>query len=269
LADYKAALNLRGSEKAYLGAVNAHILLDDFDAALSLAREGSKKVASQELSEKLAALEKGNATDSKGRDHKTSQYDDEGKLVWAHITQYESGRISVKTSYNGSGIQTAQYQYAYDSNGNCLKSSWYFQEDGILLLSEQKYDAQSRLIEKTGYGNVHISTNKGIYEYDENGRKSKETYWPDVEYINSYFVSEFEWTAFGAPAVERRFDETGELADYSVYEYNDKQQCVKETYYKADGSVDTSYRYEYDESGKRAAEKRFDADGNLVSTTVL
>jgi hypothetical protein len=50
---------------------------------------------------------------------------------------------------------------------------------------------------------------------------------------------------------------------YTVYEYDDKQQKIRDLCYNADGSVDYYFTYEYDNNGNVAKEQRYKGDGTL------
>jgi tetratricopeptide (TPR) repeat protein len=205
LADYKVALNLRGSEKAYLGAVNAHILMNDFDAAFQMAADGCKTVSSAALDEKKSQLEKGTATDLKGREHKYSHYDSDGVYAWCHVTQYDKdGRITVKTAYGVDGSQISQIPYEYNENGDIVIGSWGFStanSDGNLSKRENKYDEAGRLVEIINYGGENFATNRTLIEYGADGKKSRELYWSNIK-ANEYDIIAYEWTGFGKLSTE-------------------------------------------------------------------
>jgi tetratricopeptide (TPR) repeat protein len=265
LTDYKAALGLYKSPKAYLGAVNTYILMSDFAGALAMANEGSKMVYSDDLNAQKISLEKGNASDSKGRVHRYSYYDPDGIYKWCHVTTYNSeGQIDVKEAYDAAGTQISGVRYTYNDNGDNLIGSWYFAtatSKGDLHTRENKYNDSRQLVEILNYGGG-VSTNRTLIEYGADGRKSRDRYWSNIA-RDDYNINTYTWTDFGKLAENITYDKNNNMRWRTVYEYDDKQQHIKDTTYLPDGSIDYYFTNEYDDNGKRTKQQRWDGDGSL------
>lgn len=270
LADYQAALRLSKSERAYLGAVNAYILMSDFDAALQMAQEGCEAAPSGALVAQRDALKAGNAVDSKGREHKITHYGDDGEAVWVHVTTYRpDGKIANKSAFSGAGAGMGSYDYEYDANGNRLKSCWYFWDEGLLMPVEEWYDENNRKTEHIGWGLGAVATNRTLFFYDGEGRLDKTQYWSNWENNpEDYHWEVRSWNEFGKLASLYIYekDETT-VYDYTLYEYDADENLVKETTYWPDGSMYYAYTYEYDAAGRKIREYRYNDKGELVGTT--
>ena len=255
LTDYTAALELRESPEAYLGLVDAQILLHEFEAAQSTAVIGSEKTGDERLKAKYTELKQGNAVDAAGRKHKFSHYTD-SRLDWYHITDYVQGnQVYAVTSYNAGGTQTGQIIYEYDEKGNVTLGSHCWYDEGVVRPSVRTYNEQGQLIQRVQQGDSNRYSYGEINEYDPDGQLSRSEFysrWPDGLYAITYY----EWTDFGKRAKETDYNPDGTLQDYTVYEYNDKQQKIKCTYYDSDGSVDFYYTFEYDGNCSLSSETR-------------
>ena len=258
LADYTDALALRESPEAYLGLVDANIMLHKFEEALEAAVQGGAKTGDERLQVKQAELEKGSAIDAAGREHKFSHYTGE-TLNWYHITDYaRDGRVYSLTSYDAAGVQTGQILYEYDGDGNNTLSAHFLYTDGVLMPREQSYDGPGRVVQTINHGRGSLVTNGFIHEYGADGRVSRLKYfdhWPD----GLHTVTEFEWTDFGKTSKSVDYNPDGSLQDYTTYEYDDRHQMIRQTYYDAAGAAQFSYTYQYDENGNRISETRHES----------
>lgn len=267
LADYKAALKISKTEGAYLGAVDASIILGDFDAALKYAKQGDNEIKSEAISKKLEAMESGNFKDSGGREHKTTTYNGKGKLIWVHINKYDSdGRRVHATSYDGNGSVTGDYECTYNENGDSLLGVWYVWDDGIFFRNENNYYPNGLLRENIGHGNDHMATNRTLNYYDDNGIKIKSEYWPNIA-RDEYNTSTYVWTPFGKLAEIRTVDNNGNQTSHVVYEYNEAQLNVRVDYLDKNDKLNYYYTYEFDENGKKIRELRYNSNHEIVKDT--
>ncbi len=208
-------------------------------------------------------------TDDNGRIIKLSHFDGEGNLVFVHKQTWENDRIKNKTSYNAKGEQTGSVDYEYDERGNCTVMAWFFWNSGALMKVERIYDEYDRLIEDTGWGTKTVSTNKTFFEYDDKDgehpkKYSKKKYYPNwVNQPNRYSVSTFEYDSDGLLAKITTVNQDNELVGYDVYT-NENGKPMGYTSYNADGKVNYSYKYIYDENGEKIREERYDSEGKLA-----
>ncbi len=208
-------------------------------------------------------------TDENGHVIKLSHFDGDGKLVFVHVQTWENDRISNKKSYDSKGQLTGSVDYEYDAHGNCTRMAWFFWNSGNLMRVERKYDEYDRLIEDTGYGTETVSTNKTFFEYDDSDGNHptnycKKTYYPrwTGSEDDRYYVSTLDYDADGRLIKITTVDQTGALSHYDVYTYADGK-LQQTTNYDPDGKPNYTYKYYYDEDGKRIREERYNADGEL------
>ena len=205
--------------------------------------------------------------DEEGHVIRLSHYNGEGKLIFVHTQTWENDRIINKKSFDDKGNQTASIDYEYDERGNNTVSSWFFWNTGDLMKVERVYDEYDRMIESTGYGTKTVSTNKTYLEYDDsNGdhpkNYCKKTYYPSYP-GNRYYVTTFDYDSDGNLIKATTVDKDGNLSSYELYTYSDGK-LMEYTSYDEEGKPSYTYKYEYDENGKRIKELRYDSDGNLV-----
>lgn len=207
-------------------------------------------------------------TDENGHIIKLSHYDGDGKLIFVHQQTWENDRIVNKTSYDGKGNKTGSIDYEYDERGNCTVMAWFFWNSGALMKVERKYDEYDRLIEDTGYGTETVSTNKTFFEYDDKDRDhpkkySKKKYHPNwLNQPERYSITTFEYDSDGWLTKTTTVNQDNELVSYDVYT-NENGKPMGYTSYKADGTVNYSYKYIYDENGKKIREERYNGEGKL------
>lgn len=208
-------------------------------------------------------------TDENGHITKLSHYDGEGNLIFVHTQTWENDRIVNKKSFDKNGSQTASIDYEYDERGNCTVMAWFFWNSGALMKVERVYDEYDRLIEDTGWGTENVATNKTFFEYDDKDgehpkKYSKKKYYPNwVNQPERYSITTFEYDEDGWMTKTTTVNQDNELVSYDVYNNVDGKP-MGYTSYNADGTVNYSYKYVYDESGKKIKEERYDGDGNLV-----
>ncbi len=269
LADYKEALNISKTVAAYLGAIDACIIKNDFDSALEYARTGASSVNNETLNDKLTALEEGNIKDSAGREYKITSYDGKGKVVWIHVYEYDENGYQIRAiSYNGAGNVTADYECTNTENGDELLSVWHFWDEGIFMRREIKYNEAGKVCEITNHGNDHVATNRTLNFYDESGRKVKSQYWQDVmrEY---YTISTYKWTDFDKLSEILIVDPNGNQTAHDIYHYDDKQQNIRIDCRDENDELEFYYIFEFNEEGKKTRELRYDGDDTLVQEKVL
>ncbi len=204
--------------------------------------------------------------DEEGHIIKLKHYDGDGKLVFVHTQTWENGRIINKTSYDSKGNQTGSIDYEYDERGNCTVMAWFFWNSGNLMKVERVYDEYDRLIEDTGYGSGNVSTNKTYLEYDDKDGEHpknycKKTYYP-IWPGDRYSVTTLEYDSDGLLSKCTTVDKSGNLTSYDIYT-NKNGRLMEYTSYDADGKPQYTYKYIYDENGKKIREERYNSEGKL------
>ncbi len=206
-------------------------------------------------------------TDENGHITKLSHYDGEGNLIFVHTQTWENDRIVNKKSFDKNGSQTASIDYEYDERGNNTVMAWFFWNSGTLMRVERVYDEYDRMTESTGFGTETVATNKTYLEYDDKNGEHPKNYYKKTYYPSwpgdRYYVTTFEYDENGLLTKATTVDKNGDTTSYEIYT-NENGKPMGYTSYNADGTVNYSYKYVYDESGKKIKEERYDGDGNLV-----
>ena len=184
-------------------------------------------------------------------------FDNDGAMTWGHST---------------SSLGTATYRNDYDADGNLIKTVTTSNEDGVELSWETfTYDANGLLTQSHFYnsykGGSAVEDNTYYYTYGDNKITVKEEtsnpYGNDVvNYVYTldesgnivscdYQATDEDYSG----TVTYTYDAKGNLtglqygdAGKFVFEYNDKDLCIKKTYVTDEGSENVT-TYEYDEHG--------------------
>ena len=206
-------------------------------------------------------------TDENGHITKLYHYDGEGNLVFTHTQTWENDRIINKKSFDKTGAQTASIDYEYDERGNNTVMSWFFWNTGTLMKVERVYDEYDRMIESTGFGTEIVSTNKTYLEYDDKDGEHPKNYYKKTYYPSwpgdRYYVTTFEYNEDGLLSKATTVDKDGAVTSYEIY-INENGKAMGYTSFNGEGKAQYTYKYVYDENGKKLREERYDGDGNLV-----
>lgn len=204
---------------------------------------------------------------------KMSHYDQKGKLVFYHIVTYDDNRrIIHKTAYTGGGtVEDGSYDFTYTDDGKLKEGAWYFWSSGYLMKTENFYDENGRCVDQYWHGSKahNVVGNRHYLYYLEDGRIDYVIYYSTWREDGTHDEPDYEYRIYNDEKQLIRIDakdKEGVLLNYRVYKYNEQGLKSDEIYYKADDTIDFRYEYSYDENGKATEERRYDKDGNLVST---
>jgi len=177
-----------------------------------------------------------------------SSYSENGSLKYEN--QYVDGKkVSCTDYYENGSIKQIQ---TYDENEN-YKTQITYNEDGILM-SEYIYENGKRVSCTDYYENGKIQQ---IKTYDENEKyKSWITYnesgtlkSEDI-YNNGKRVKAIDYYENGKTKQIRTYDENEKITGFSKYEYPEEENCVKITFYEADGeTIKNIHNYKYNNDG--------------------
>ncbi len=180
------------------------------------------------------------------------EYDDSGRELtsvagwnqdgWFAIHSYEwtedGQRLRITERDRDPDNATQMVVLEYDEAGRC--STVYFYDDGDLSnWTETLWNGnlRSEEISRDSMGNIAW---RDVYEYDENGNKSKLTI----------------------------YDGSGDIIGWTVYQYNEADLLVEQWDYIDDGTLQWRWVYEYDANGNRVSTTAYDGDGTVLSSTV-
>ncbi len=258
IENYEKALEIdEMSVDAYLGLVEAYIRNGDFDKALEAAKRGYEKTGDQRLKDQIDMIEDGNIRDSRGLYYKQTFYDGEVTITgWLEYTYDKTGKQTSVTGYGADGTQKGYVNLVSDEE-NVTISTW-FSYDGAVGKIVYKNDDQGRHLRSEEYSADGTLRVYSIYEYE--GEKSIETQYTTDGEIEQRYIRYSE----GDRNILEYYGYTnGEfyLTTKVVYE-GDKQ-----TYYDADGNIESVHVTDRDENGNVIGTTDYDAYGNVVSST--
>ena len=235
LVAFEAALDIDPmNADAYLGIVEVHIRTNEFEKALEVAKEGYETTGDERLKEKIDMIESGDIFAANGWIMRTTGYDADGNLMYAHIyTNDIKGRKASVTRTDENGVKTQYLELDYDEDGRQLISYGFKGYSGELY--------------------------KEVYEYGSNHYRV--TKYDDVKSESIVSYREVDTDDDGHELREISYDPEGKVSGSAQYEYDQNGNVVKRTYYDENGEVTSSYIHTYDANGRRLQQQRYGADG--------
>ena len=191
----------------------------------------------------------------KGRTDASVIKDEEGRIVQEALSETtyavyeydENGERIKKNIYetNGTLIESSQYEYIYETNGN--------------LNSIEEYNESGALIRKYLYPDDEVS---GVEEYDENGNLSKDSTYVEGK-LSQYRL--IEYSENGQVARESYYNADDVLS--TDLKYDENGGCTEAWHYNEDGTLKEYYLTEYDENGNMLKSSCYNADHVLVKVS--
>ena len=195
--------------------------------------------------------------------------------VFEHRQEYEydtSGRCTKVTNYivswSNDIVSDHYHEYVYDAFGNMISDTDYFADGNKYYWFDFEYDAKGLMTKKIY--NFHVNVNNGnpfgnnyssskyIYEYDENGRLTKESHYDSYDKLDDW--SEKVYDLAGNVIKDSYYDGDGSLERYSTFEYDKQGNLLKETFYDGDGKLSSSLKNEYGAQGNLYKAEHYNAD---------
>lgn len=113
----------------------------------------------------------------------------------------------------------AQSATKQDKRKNLVVKEWKRSADGKskrYLDHVTKYDAKGRKAEDVEYNSSGVVTNRCKYEYDENGRVSRELIYEGEKVVR---IRKFEYNADGTKHKQYNYSPNGKLISVKEFEY--------------------------------------------------
>ena len=197
----------------------------------------------------------------------------------AEIKVHSEGYITMQTYEKSTKTTTIQY---YDLLGKLLVTNNFVKtytdsqnrlciskyEDGILVFEENFVRNSLSIYDLVSHTYYYQDGSRLTNEFDTYGNLVRETRWTasgDVDLDQTHI---FTYTESGVPLREQVY--AGDILlcerEFSLVNiYSTRYYCAKEIIYNEDGTRDVT---EYSESSKIVAEYYFDANGNLVDSSI-
>lgn len=173
------------------------------------------------------------------------------EALWQHFVTFG---LSEGRNMNGL-LDVVKYRQEYADLDQA------FGDNSIDRSNEFEYDEDGNVIKFRNYGDNGILLRYGENEFDESGNQIKTISYDADGTLIAY--EEYEYNEAGRVAKTTQTDLlTGEVI---IYEHNEIGVGIKETHFRADGSV--SEIDEYDASGNVVKRTYVDANGNVTHVT--
>ncbi len=192
--------------------------------------------------------------------------DDAGGVVYEEYYD-ELGRTTERTDYNPDGKVSLFSKYSFLDNGeepDHYVTEKYSYEDGVFVSkSIIRYNSAGLIESIYEKGSEDVLIEAYLYEYDNEGRKIKESYVNSKNVLT--MITESEYTG-GKLTKEIYKKGSGTLDSYTEFEYNDNGTMKKESNFDADGNMTSYVEYIYGDDGsfERKDEYVPDDDGNFI-----
>lgn len=189
--------------------------------------------------------------------------DKNGKEVRRYEKGYNpEGKIVFEKEYYEKELINKQ-EFEYDESGNCILEKIYeSDEKNPVAILNYFYESREKTVATDGEGRQWFN----VFKYDSQGNKIFEEYYSGTEILES---TNYEYDSEGRKTVEERYDYGMDFNDRTVYEYDDKGNCISEFCYSIDESIEnfsdeereylrTKTFYFFDSEGRCIAKEYFD-----------
>ena len=238
--------------EAYLGIVEAYLRSGDYDKAREWAEIGYEKTGDERIKEKIDMIDRGNISDSEGRQLKMTCYDGEGNVKYFHEYEYDSdGNMITVIAYDKEGNETTRVEGLTESGDEQVSYSYY--SDSGEVCKEVYIYGPNGMEKRYSYDREGNMDTYSLFEYE--GDKQTETTYKGDDSPNMRYVTELN--KFSSYYYD---GSTWELIGYSIYMENETY------YYDSLGNLESRMVYETDENGNSIM-KEYDAEGNLLRET--
>ena len=199
--------------------------------------------------------------DSQGRIISKPSYQSDGSVAYIVYEYNEQGDVASTSTYNLLGELEQIWVAEYNSDGLCVKNSQY---DGSgKLQSYNTYTFENGLRTRMeSYDSQEQMTGYYQYEYNDQGKVSRCTWYTPEGVMKSYYESEYD--SQGRESKQLNYDENG-FQDYALYEYNDQGRVTVYSVYDSQDQI--TRRSEYDNLGRTLQSISYDQNGKADYTT--
>ncbi len=169
-----------------------------------------------------------------GRADRVEAYDKDGVLTGEVKARYdERGNLLTWASFIEGGAMQ-RVEKTYDSQDRVIKNETYQMDGTLTSTSEMEYDEKGNLISQKEYGDTR-STMIRRYAYDDQDRRiSEHAYYENGDLA---FYNVFEYGENGKKSRLNYYNEKDELTAYVIYRYNEDDKQIGYARYEADGTL--------------------------------
>ena len=196
---FTAAIEIEpNNPNGYLFLAEVYIAQNDFEKAKDILESGYAVTKSQDLQDKISEIASGNIKDYFGNLRKYSYFDEDGVLLWTHLTDYNEKNIATRiTCLDANGKEIAQVIYEYDSEGRkTVDSGGYNYADGIFTRVINEYDNDGNLVKASSYNIISgMMEEYRTYTYTDGDKYSRIDYYTPDNSTTGYCL--FTWNSNG------------------------------------------------------------------------
>jgi len=187
-----------------------------------------------------------------------------GELIEEISFEYAGGEQPSKRFVHGPDRNLSSLRvYAYNNQGNLVREELYNRNEQLQTISEYEYNEKGdrlRWSVKDGGGSLMAYTE---YRY-ENGNNTRIDTFSADGVLRDYFIRSFE---DGKLLMEEKFDDENSPAGRVEYSYS-AGQLVRKDVYRPNGSLERSVKYEHDDKGSIVKETYLRADDTVEQLIV-
>ncbi|WP_319417260.1 hypothetical protein [Marispirochaeta aestuarii] len=165
--------------------------------------------------------------------------------------------------YGSDGKLSSMRIYSYDSRGKLVREELYNRNEQLQTISEYEYNQEGdrlRWSVKDGGGSLMAYTE---YRYEAGNNTRIDTFSADGV-LRDYFVRSFEGNKL---KLEEKFDDKGAPAGRVEYDYS-AGRLERKDVFRPNGSLERSVEYEYDDKGSVVRETYLRADDTVEQLIV-
>lgn len=160
------------------------------------------------------------------------------------IPEYDGSREIGGIEYSSDGQKSKSYSYEYDATGNMVKETWFNQDGTVYYWNTYEYNSYG---EKSCVR--HFDDYNGMmyyieYEYNEQGQCNREIRYDRYGTEQSYFDNEYDELNYKVKSNLYNLY-SGNKTHWIEYEYDQQGNCISETWYQLDGSIEERIERQY------------------------
>ena len=176
-------------------------------------------------------------------------YDSEKRLRRKNVYEYdETGNQIGASAYDSGGNLLERGIYKYDTEGNRIEENLYESSGMLKAKLVSTYDDYGNMLQTNYYRPNGTRYYVRTYEYDHKGNKTKQVSRLLEDDFAYEMVDVYAYNNGGNMVEEVMYGVSGgeeRLLSRRVYEYDERGDEIKETYYRGDSVNDIDYRYIY------------------------
>ena len=172
---------------------------------------------------------------------------------------YEAGKIVSETTYDSDGNTVSTHRYEYDEDGNLVEDRLLGRNEELQSISRYEYGEKGRKVKWSVYDADDSLLAYTEYSYEDGKNTRIENYRPGGT-LDDYFVIEYDDR--GRRKRETWYTASGDIEEYRTYTY-ENGALVRETVHRGNDSVKRKIIYTNNEEGNAVKAVYMDGGDNV------